>query len=154
MLLSSTNDWTLYTKKLLTWALQLVSPLSTWLYEKKHAHQNKIIDNYYKPECKPNYYYFYSKLILYCNHSNDAEAPFKTFRRRALSQRGAGAYTKSLRAKKGVIIFLLNTLPCFKKNSVHFFCSKILDYSTQKQIQALKYTLVFSTKVLQYYAVQ
>lgn len=103
---------------------------------------------------KPNYYYFYSKLILYHNHSNDAEAPFKTFRRRALSQRGAGACTKSLRAKKGVIIFLLNTLPCFKKNSVHFFCSKILDYSTQKQIQALKYTLVFSTKVLQYYAVQ
>ena len=39
-------------KKLLTWALQLVSPLSTWFYEKKHVHQNKIIDNYYKPECK------------------------------------------------------------------------------------------------------
>lgn len=39
-------------KKLLTWALQLVSPLSTWLDEKKHAHQNKIIDNYYKPEGK------------------------------------------------------------------------------------------------------
>ena len=67
---------------------------------------------------KPNYYYFYSKLILYPNYSNDAEAPFKTFRRRALSQRGAGACTKSLRAKEGVIIFLLNTLPCFKKKTV------------------------------------
>lgn len=100
---------------------------------------------------KPNYYYFYSKLILYRNHSNDAEAPFKTFRRRALSQRGAGACTKSLRAKKGVIIFLLNTLPCFKKKCAFLL---FLDYSTQKQIQALKYTLVFSTKVLQYYAVQ
>ena len=69
---------------------------------------------------KPNYYYFYSKLILYRNYSNDAEAPFKTFRRRALSQRGAGACTKSLRAKKGVIIFLLNTLPCFKKKQCAF----------------------------------